>query len=49
MVNKLNRKQLNYSKETIITNSQYFAGLRVICSYSDDIYDALKRHRIFKF
>jgi putative GTP pyrophosphokinase len=47
IVDKLNRKQLNYSKETIITNIQDFAGLRVICSYSDDIYaliDSLKRH-----
>lgn len=47
VVYKLNRKHLNYSKEAIIRNVQDFAGLRVICSYSDDIYaliDSLSRH-----
>ncbi|WP_312846955.1 GTP pyrophosphokinase [Enterococcus durans] len=38
VVNKLNRKQVNYSKQAIIANVRDFAGLRVICSYSDDIY-----------
>lgn len=47
IIYKLNKKQLNYSKETIIDNIQDFAGLRVICSYSDDIYqliDSLSQH-----
>ena len=47
VVNKLHKKQLNYSKEIIIDSIQDFAGLRVICSYRDDIYaiiDSLRRH-----
>ncbi|MDT2640725.1 (p)ppGpp synthetase [Enterococcus dongliensis] len=47
VVNKLNSKQLNFSKDTIINNIHDFAGLRVICSYSDDIYiliDSLSHH-----
>ncbi|MDT2837021.1 (p)ppGpp synthetase [Enterococcus durans] len=38
VVNKLNRKQLDYSEQAILANVRDFAGLRVICSYSDDIY-----------
>lgn len=47
IVNKLHNKQLNFSKENIVENIHDFAGLRVICSYSDDIYtliDSLSRH-----
>ncbi|MGX7125512.1 GTP pyrophosphokinase [Enterococcus viikkiensis] len=47
IVSKLNSKRLNYSKENIINNIHDFAGLRVICSYTDDIYiliDSLSRH-----
>ncbi|OQO70557.1 (p)ppGpp synthetase [Enterococcus villorum] len=47
VVNKLSKKQVNYSQAMIIEHIQDFAGLRVICSYSDDIYtliDSLSRH-----
>lgn len=47
VIYKLHQKQLNFSSQTIIDHIQDFAGLRVICSYSDDIYkliDSLSRH-----
>ncbi len=47
VVDKLHRKQVNYSQQTIMAYIQDFAGLRVICSYSDDIYtliDSLSHH-----
>ena len=47
IVNKLDKKQLPISKENIVNHIHDFAGLRVICSYSDDIttlIDSLSRH-----
>lgn len=47
IVNKLDKKQLPFSKENIVNHIHDFAGSRVICSYSDDIttlIDSLSRH-----
>lgn len=44
-VNKLAKKGLDLSKENIVCSIHDVAGLRVICSYTDDIIiDSLQRH-----
>lgn len=39
---KLDRKKLRYNKENIEENINDIAGIRVICSYTDDIYEVAK-------
>lgn len=39
---KLDRKKLRYNKENIEENISDIAGIRVICSYTDDIYEVAK-------
>lgn len=41
LVGKLERLNLNFSKEIVETSIFDFAGIRVICNYEDDIYELL--------
>lgn len=42
IMNKLDRKNLIYSKTNVENNINDIAGLRVICSYTDDIYEVAR-------